>query len=65
MKTEIVNNVANEAKYQLQYYKNLYLAHKKTKIFFDTFHNNKYLFDSISRLIKFKFLINLLIEIFL
>ena len=29
MKTELVNNIANEAIYQLQYYKNLYLAHKK------------------------------------
>ena len=34
MKTEIVNNIANEAIYQLQYYENLYLAHKKgNKIF--------------------------------
>ena len=33
MKTELVNNIANEAIYQLQYYKKLYLAHKKiTKI---------------------------------
>ena len=29
MKTEIVTNIANEAIYQLQYYKNLYLVHKK------------------------------------
>ena len=29
MKIELVNNIANEAKYQLQYYKNLYLTHKK------------------------------------
>ena len=29
MKTEIVNNIANEGIYQLQYYKNLYLTHKK------------------------------------
>ena len=29
MKTELVNNIANEAIYQLKYYKNLYLAHKK------------------------------------
>ena len=29
MKTELVNNIANEAIYQLRYYKNLYLAHKK------------------------------------
>ena len=29
MKTELVNNIANEANYQLQYYKDLYLAHKK------------------------------------
>ena len=27
--TEHVNNIAKEAVYQLQYYKNLYLAHKK------------------------------------
>ena len=34
MKTEIVNNIANEAIYQLQHYKNLYLTHKKiSKIF--------------------------------
>ena len=34
MKTEVVNNIANEAIYQLQYYKNLYLAHKKiNKVF--------------------------------
>ena len=29
MKTEIFNNIANEGIYQLQYYKNLYLTHKK------------------------------------
>ena len=29
MKTEIVNNIANEAIYQLQYYKKLYHTHKK------------------------------------
>ena len=29
MKTELVNNIANEAIYQLEYYKNFYLAHKK------------------------------------
>ena len=29
MKTEIINIIANEAIYQLQYYKNLYLVHKK------------------------------------
>ena len=29
MKTEIISNIANEAIYQLQYYKNLYLVHKK------------------------------------
>ena len=29
MRTEVVNNIANEAIYQLQYYKNLYLTHKK------------------------------------
>ena len=29
MKTELVDNIANEAIYQLQYYKNLNLAHKK------------------------------------
>ena len=28
MKTEIINNIANEALYQLQYYKKLYLVHK-------------------------------------
>ena len=31
MKTELVNNIANEAIYQLQYYKKLYLTHKKVK----------------------------------
>ena len=29
MRTEIVNNLANEAIYQLEYYKKLYLTHKK------------------------------------
>ena len=29
MKTELVKNIANEAIYQLEYYKNLYLVHKK------------------------------------
>ena len=29
MKTELVNKIANEGIYQLEYYKNLYLAHKK------------------------------------
>ena len=34
MRKELVNNIANEAIYQLQNYKNLYLAHKKiNKIF--------------------------------
>ena len=34
MRTEVVNNLADEAIYQLQYYKNLYLTHKKiNKIF--------------------------------
>ena len=34
MKTKIVNNIANEGIYQLKYYKNLYLTHKKVnKIF--------------------------------
>ena len=34
MKTEIVNNIASEAVYQVQYYKKLYLTHKKiNKIF--------------------------------
>ena len=29
MRTEVVNNLAGEAIYQLEYYKNLYLVHKK------------------------------------
>ena len=29
MKTELVYNIANEAIYQLQYYKTFYLTHKK------------------------------------
>ena len=29
MKTEIFNNIENEAIYQLEYCKNLYLVHKK------------------------------------
>ena len=34
MKTELVNNIANQGIYQLQYYKNLYFAHKMiNKIF--------------------------------
>ena len=31
MKTEIVNNIASEGIYQLEYYKSLYLVHKKVK----------------------------------
>ena len=66
MRTEVVNNLANEAIYQLKYYKNLYLIHKKVnKIFFDTFYFNIYLFDCISRSLLFKILINLSIELFL
>ena len=34
MKTDIVNNMANEAIYQLKYYKNLYLTHKKLTKYF-------------------------------
>ena len=38
MKTELANNIANEAIYQLQYYKKLNLAHKKiNKIFLIVF----------------------------
>ena len=38
MRTELVNIIANEGIYQLQYYKNLYLAHKKIiKILLITF----------------------------
>ena len=34
MRTEVVNNLADEAIYQLQYYKKLYLTYKKiNKIF--------------------------------
>ena len=29
MKTDLVNNLANEVSCQLQYYKNFHLAHKK------------------------------------
>ena len=29
MITELINNIANEGIYQLEYYKNLYLVHKK------------------------------------
>ena len=29
MKTELGNNISNEAIYQLQYYEKLYLTHKK------------------------------------
>ena len=29
MRTEVVKNLANEAIYQLEYYKNLFLVHKK------------------------------------
>ena len=37
MKTEIVSDIANEGIYQLKYYKNLYLTHKKiNKILFLT-----------------------------
>ena len=31
METKLGNNIANEAKYQLQYYKIIYLTHKKIK----------------------------------
>ena len=34
MKTELVNNIANETIHQLQYYKSLYLTHKKIKKLF-------------------------------
>ena len=35
MKTELVNNIANEGIYQLKYYKNLYLVHRRiNKILF-------------------------------
>ena len=43
MKTKLVSNITNEALYQLQYYKNLYLAHKKINkillILFSKFFN--------------------------
>ena len=42
MRTEIVNNIANEGINQLEYYKNLYLVYKKF---------NKILLILISRLI--------------
>ena len=65
MRTELVKNIANEGIYQLQYYKNLYLALKKIKkIRLVVFFNKNSLFDSISRLLLFKILINLLIEFF-
>ena len=55
MKAELVNNKAKEAIYQLQYYKILYLAHKKVNIKnIDTFFNNNYLLDCNSRLLLFK-----------
>ena len=31
MRTELIINIANEGIYQLEYYKNLYLVHKKVK----------------------------------
>ena len=66
MKTEFVNIIANEAVYQLLHYKKLYLTHKKiNKIILIVFFHNNYLFDSISRLLLFIFLINLLMEVFL
>ena len=54
MKTEIGNNIANDAIYHLKHFKNLYLAHKKINkillIYFSTlvisliaFHVYKYL----------------------
>ena len=42
MKTDLVNNLANEASIQLHYYKNLHLAHKKF---------NKFLLTLISTII--------------
>ena len=66
MEKELVNNVANETIYQLQYYENLYRAHEKiNKIFLILFFHNNHLFDCNSRLLLFKTLINLLIELFL
>ena len=64
MRIEVVNNLADEAIYQIEYYKNLYLVHKKL---------NKILLIIISTLFIclivilvyycLKFLINLLIEL--
>ena len=31
MKTELINNIANEAIYQLKYYRNIYLTNKVIK----------------------------------
>ena len=39
MRTEVVNNLADEAIYQIQYYKKLNLTHKKLKIFLILFSN--------------------------
>ena len=65
MKTELVNIIAIEGIYQLQYYKNFYLAQKKiNKTILIIFQHN-FLFDSISYLLFFKFLINLLLDLFL
>ena len=41
MRTEIVNYIANEAIYQLQYYENSYLTHKKINKIFLIFFSTK------------------------
>ena len=64
-KTEIENIIENEAIHQIQYYKNLYLTHKKSKCKNNNIYfSNSYIFDSNSRSILIKYVLNLLIETF-
>ena len=54
MKRENNNSLANEATYQLQYYKNLYLTHQKIDRKNYYFFHNNYLYESNSRLLLYK-----------
>ena len=66
MKTQIVNDIANEAIYQLPYYKNLCLAHKKiNKILFKHFITIIICLIAFHVFYHLKFLVNLSVELFL
>ena len=66
MRTEVVNNLANEVIYQLEYYKKLYFTHKKiNKIFLILFTIIIICLIAFLNYYYLKFFINLLIELFL